>query len=303
MPKIAYVEKRFRQDTLVMIELCNRIVADYQAQGFDLTLRQLYYRLVAQGLLPNKQKEYKRLGRIISDARLAGLVDWDAIVDRTRQLQENSHWQSPQEIVKAAHRGFMIDRWANQPYRVEVWVEKDALIGVVGRVCRELDVSFFSCRGYTSQSSMWRASIRLSNSSLARSTSGLYHSGQRAYVIHLADHDPSGIDMTRDVQDRFGVFGSPVEVNRVALNQDQVERYDPPPNPAKLADSRAPDYIARYGYDSWELDALEPAVIADLIRENVLSVRDDLLWEIAIEREQGMKEQLDRAVAFIESED
>lgn len=284
MPLIEYVPKKFSKSSQAIIEQANEIIESYADQGFDLTLRQLYYQFVARDLIPNKQSEYKRLGSIVNDARLAGLIDWETIVDRTRNLQQNSHWSGPREIVEACAKQFQIDKWATQPTRVEVWIEKDALVGVIERVCRRNDVPFFSCRGYTSQSEMWAASQRLI---------GHIQNAQDVTIIHLGDHDPSGIDMSRDIQSRLELFvGSDIEVNRIALNMDQVTKYNPPPNPAKITDSRASSYIERFGHESWELDALEPAVLEHLIDDTIDEHRDDDLWDQAVEEQNEHKETL-----------
>lgn len=283
--RISYVPKKFGQGSLDIIRMANVICAEYQAQGLDITLRQLYYQFVARGYIPNKQSEYKRLGSIVNDARLAGLIDWDYIVDRTRNIRSMSHWENPAEIIRAVSRQFRHDKWAEQPTIVEVWVEKDALVGVLDSVCPGLDVAYFSCRGYTSQSEIWGAAQRL----------GAYmERGQDVVVVHLGDHDPSGIDMTRDIQDRMLMFGCDVNVERIALNMDQVGQYNPPPSPAKITDSRAADYIERF-HDpeiddpgqarSWELDALEPSVLDALITEQITSRVDMSLWAQREERE------------------
>lgn len=288
MPKIRYEAKTFRGSSLRLIEVANGIIDEYAARGFSLTLRQLYYQMVARGVLPNRDKQYKRLGSIINGARLAGLVDWDAIVDRTRNIRHNTHWDSPKSIVDAAIRGYQIDKWENQSHRIEVWVEKDALIGVVESACRPLDVAFFSCRGYTSASEMWAAGQRFADHA--------YFDRQTPVVIHLGDHDPSGIDMTRDIRERLALFsGVDVEVRRIALNMEQVEQYGPPPNPTKLTDSRAQGYIYEFGDDSWELDALEPAVLVELITEAVLSFRDEDAWDEEQEIERGHIAALQKA--------
>src|SRR6266550_3926958 len=121
MPKHCYVSRNFSASSVQVIEQANEIIATYTAQGYDLTLRQLYYQFVSRDLIPNRQSEYKRLGSIINDARLAGFIDWDAICDRTRELRDLAHWESPASIVKAVARQFRIDKWATQPHRVEVW--------------------------------------------------------------------------------------------------------------------------------------------------------------------------------------
>jgi hypothetical protein len=244
--------------------------------------------MVAQDLIPNKDKEYKRLGKIIADARMAGLIDWQAIEDRTRALRGNSHWDSPRHIMEVAVAGYMIDKWETQPCRVEVWIEKDALVGVIAGVCEELDLDYFSCRGYTSASEMWKAAMRMRR---------YIGDNQDMVVLHFGDHDPSGIDMTRDISERLDLLSyEAIEVHRVALNMDQVELYNPPPNPAKLTDSRVGAYILEYGRDSWELDALEPSVMVDLIRDQVLALRDDTPWQEALDREEEERAVLQDAL-------
>ncbi|MFJ5645786.1 hypothetical protein [Streptomyces sp. NPDC093223] len=285
MPRITYQPKTFRPATQQIIDVANRICAEYAEQGFDLTLRQLYYQFVARDLLPNKQSEYNRLGNIINDARLAGEMDWDYIVDRTRNLRDLAHWNSPSQIIDAVAAQYRTHRWAQQPHRVEVWVEKDALIGVIAKAAEAEDVPYFSCRGYTSQSELWAA---------ARRMIGYERAGQKPVVIHLGDHDPSGVDMTRDIADRMALFGASVKVDRIALNMEQVNRYEPPPNPAKLTDSRAGGYISRYGSSSWELDALDPTTLDRLIRSAVGQYRDQEQWDYDTEAMNAQRSTLAR---------
>lgn len=122
-----------------MIERVNSIVIEYDEQGYELTLRQVYYQLVARGFIPNNERSYKNLGNLINDGRLAGLIDWHSIVDRTRFIRRNSHWSTPQSVINSAKYSYMLNRWNDQPNYVEVWVEKDALIGIVSQVCKKLD--------------------------------------------------------------------------------------------------------------------------------------------------------------------
>ena len=255
------------------------------AKGFDLTLRQLYYQFVARDLLPNTMQSYNRLKGMMTKARMAGYVDWKAITDRTRNVAKNSHWENPGEIIRGAAYSFMVDRWEEQPNRVEVWIEKDALKGVISGICKQLDVPYFSCRGYTSISEMWKAGRRL-----MRTRKG----GQTPWIIHLGDHDPSGIDMTRDIDERLELFSEhTIQINRIALNMDQIEELDLPPNPAKLSDSRARGYIAEFGRSSWELDALDPQYMSDLIEAAVKKLRDPDIYEATRMREQAMRDKLD----------
>jgi hypothetical protein len=286
--KKQYVEINFRAQTLALIDRVNSIVDEYHGMGYDLTLRQVYYQLVARDVIPNNERSYKSIGNIISEGRLAGLIDWEAIVDRTRNLRRNSHWESPSDIIHSAAYSFAYDKWEGQEYYCEVWVEKDALVGVVGQICTRLDVPFFSCRGYVSQSEMWSAAQRL----LRRK-----QNGQRAVIIHLGDHDPSGIDMSRDIVDRLTTFEITPIYKRIALNKDQIERYNPPPNPTKLSDSRCHGYIQEHGYECWELDALRPNVIEELIDKEVSRYCDKDLFKDVKNREEAAKRVL-KEVAY-----
>ena len=282
--KIRYIKKRFSWASRRVISQANAIIQEYVGQGFNLTLRQLYYQFVARGLLENTQRSYKRLGNIIADGRNAGFVDWLAIEDRTRSVRSNVHWDSPVDILKSCAKQFHYDLWATQRHRVEVWIEKDALLGVFDQVCVDLDVSLFSCRGYTSQSEVWSAGRRM-----------MYNAkkGQIPVVLHFGDHDPSGVDMTRDTTDRLSLYADhSVEVNRIALTPDQVEKYQPPPNPAKITDSRYAKYVEIYGEESWELDAMSPQVLADLVEKHVKAYRDEQLWEKAVRRQNRAKKKL-----------
>ena len=283
-----FIIKKFRAATLEVIDQAVAIIKQYQAEGYDLTLRQLYYQFVARDLIPNHQKQYDRLGRIISDARLAGLIDWDAIVDRGRKLKgHKAHgWcvEGPGVALQDAARLYKEDVWVDQEWRIEVWVEKEALVGVLERVCNRYRVDYFACKGYVSQSALYEAGQRYLD----------YSDGeQKVLVVHLADHDPSGIDMTRDNLARLDMFSyGSIELIRIALNMDQVELYDPPPNPAKEDDSRFEDYWRIFGDKCWELDALEPSTIASLIEDAIEDRLNPDLMDEALAREKDNRRKI-----------
>lgn len=303
--KEAFVDKTFRADTLEVIELCEAVLEEYAKEGYDLTLRQLYYQMIARDLFPaswvdvqtgtkNNQKNYNRLGSIVNDARLAGLMDWDMIVDRVRSTERNSHWAHPGAILKASARWFAIDKWQDQPVHVEVMCEKQALEGVLLPVCEELDIGFTSNRGYTSQSFMYRKGKELARR---------LEEEKEVVILYLGDHDPSGLDMDRDVHERLRMFATKeffddldpeaVRLERIALTMPQIKKYQPPPNPAKTTDSRYAAYIRQHGDESWELDAIEPRALAKLVRRAVEALLDEDLWEQACEDERAMKEELE----------
>jgi hypothetical protein len=286
MSRIKYKNINLGDDKLWTIHQANIIMQAYEKQGLDLSLRQLYYQFVSKALLPNTLRSYKNLGNAIADGRLAGMIDWSHMSDRTRNVQEVSHWSNPADIIQTSADQFRIDKWGKQPNRIVVMVEKDALSGVIEPICRQLDVPFIACKGYMSLSEMHE----IAHDRLVPWEQG----GQQTYILHLGDHDPSGIDMSRDIQDRMATFESQVQLRRLALNMDQITQYSPPPNPAKLTDSRATDYVRKFGDESWELDALEPTVISDLIQAEVELLRDEKQWALAIAEEKRMRKELEK---------
>ena len=283
--KYTYVERNFSESSLGTITTVNSILDQYAHLGYDLSLRQLYYQMVARGYIENSDRSYKNLGSLVSDSRLAGYIDWNMIQDRGRETIMPPRWKDPAEIVAAAASQFAIDRWENQVNHIEVMVEKQALEGVLIPVCRETGVNFSANKGYSSSSTMYQTGRRVQLKLL---------DGKDVYILYLGDHDPSGIDMTRDVGDRVRLFAEDeqVEVMRLALNFDQIEILNPPENPAKTTDSRARAYIAEFGMSSWELDAIEPTALADLVRRAVESLRDEDLWRETLQREALMRAEL-----------
>lgn len=255
----AFKAIRFRPATRALIGHANGIIGEYQALGFTLTLRQLFYQFVARPALglANTFDDYKRLGRTVTDARRAGLIDWAAIEDRTRNVHRLPTWDEPSEIVSSCSEQYREDAWASQPYRPEVWIEKDALTGVIEDVSNALRAPYFSCRGNVSEPEMYAAGKRFAR---------VVRQGQVPIVLHLGDHDPNGVDMTRDIHERLKMFArQEIEVRRIALNLSQVTGL--PPNFAKENDSRYAAYVRQFGTtDCWELDALAPNVISGLVR-------------------------------------
>jgi hypothetical protein len=286
-----FKETNFTPKRREMIDLCNTIINNYLDQGLRLTLRQLYYQLVIRNVIPNREQSYKQVGNLLSDARLAGLVDWDAIEDRVRVPRRPQEFKNLDELVRAALYSYRLPRWDGQDYYIELWVEKDALSGVLAPLAREFHITLMVNRGYSSQSAMYEAANRF-----------IANSNGSGVLLYLGDHDPSGEDMVRDIRDRLEMMNAQVEVEKIALTMAQVEEYNPPPNPAKLSDSRAAGYIDKHGDSSWEVDALPPEVLQQLIREKVEEYLDHGLMDLVIKREERDKALLTAFVSGLSSE-
>jgi hypothetical protein len=286
--KESFRSKRFSDVSIDRINLCNEIIRDYTAQGLRLTLRQLYYQLVTRNAIRNVEREYKNLSTLVSDARLAGKMDWDAIEDRVRQPRQASEFAGLNELVDAALSAYRLPRWKGQKIYAELWVEKDALAGVLEPLAREFHVTLMVNRGYSSQSSMYESATRFKDS------------GKPGMLFYLGDLDPSGEDMVRDIDARLDLFGADVSVRKIALTLAQVRQYTPPPNPAKMSDPRATGYVAEFGNESWEVDALPPNVLAQIVRREFRAVIQKPAMDRIKEQEESDKERLRTALTALE---
>ena len=255
-----------------MILRVNDIVEDYQEQGFRLTTRQIYYQLVAGGHVPNTIQSYKTVADTINDGKLTGHIDWEAIEDRTRAFSRQQRWDNGAHILRAAIDGYHQDMWVGQDYRVFVLVEKEALIGVLEPTCRRFDVPLLAARGYPSGTVL----REFAESDLLPA----FEEGMTPIILHLGDHDPSGMDMSRDLDKRLELFcDESVTVRRIALNMDQVREVNPPPNPAKSTDARFAGYQKEFGDVSWELDALSPTYLANLLAGEIEQFITRGIWD------------------------
>jgi hypothetical protein len=293
MSKFRYEDRRFTPAAREVVDTADRICAEYAAQGYTLTLRGLYYQFIRRNAFPdsrmnaagtkNHQQNYKWLGDLVSDARVAGLIDWNHIEDTTRETSGgDGGWDDPADAIAAMERWYSIPHWPGQSSYLEVWVEKEALLDVVSRPASRWNVASMACKGNPSTSAVRLAAQRLRQ---------FEREGRKTEVIYLGDHDPTGLDISRDIQDRLTMFRSTAEVDRIALNFDQVTD-DLPPSPAKLTDSRAQGYIELYGDDTWELDALEPQVLDALVEEAILARLNRPLYEARVEEEERQKQVL-----------
>lgn len=294
MAKIKFRDIRMSKANKERLNMINEIIEEYQADNYVLTLRQLYYQLVSRDVIPNKQSEYAKLSTLLKEGRMAGIVDWGAIEDRLRTPSKPAAFDSPRDILEAAVNQYALPRQKGQPNYIEVWVEKDALSGVLSRVTRRYHIPILVCRGYSSVSAMFDSYQRFKEA---------HENGQSIRVLYLGDFDPSGEDMVRDIKERTLEFvrgdeklwkkaGFDFEIEKIALTMDQIRRYNPPPNPAKQTDPRAKDFIEKNGETSWEVDALKPEVLNRLLERAILKLINLDLYDFMVNAETADKEKL-----------
>ncbi len=277
-----------RQGSLDTLEFADGIIREYKRDhDLSLTLRQLHYVFVSRNLYENTQQNYKNLGALITKGRRAGLIDWDGIHDEGRSARRVFGPQTPYSLLRFIEDRLIVDPWQDQDNYVEVWIEKHGMAGTISSVCNKHRVTYLTCGGYLSSSEAYSGGKRFAHAA---------ERGKNCILIHLGDHDPSGLDMTRDNGQRaneYGGFMDGVEIRRIALNYDQVEQYNPPPNPAKMTDTRADEYIAEHGDSSWELDALPPNIIRDILDDAVNDcIADPDAWNESFQTEEERKKHL-----------
>jgi len=284
-----------------LVNAVNEILAGYSVQ---LTLRQVYYRLVAAGLIPNTRSNYNQLSNQLVKARESGDVSDSRFTDRSRQIEDVS-FDSPQQFIETC-RSTLKSRyvrrfWDSQPVYCEVWVEKDALSQVLAEAVYPFNTIVAPSRGYSSYTYLLEAAGRITR---------YCSDGKDAIILDFRDHDPSGFDMSRDLQNRLDKYcGWPdyvkaklakvkyerreVEVRRIALTYDQVKQYSLIPNPVKQADRRSNGYVSQYGDQCWELDAIEPNELITLCRTVVDSlIVDRDAWLAIKEQDKSEREAL-----------
>lgn len=259
--KQAYgVQKRITKKRRQLIESIDAIASEYSAQGMRITVRQVYYQCVSRGIMPNSKKEYEKISDLVADGRMAGLIDWDAIEDRTRYKRANAHWDSPQEIIRAAAKQYRIDTRATQPNYVEAWVEKDSLVSILEQTCSRLDVPCFSCRGFPSITALHEAAER-------------FRDKENAIILYAGDHDPSGLKIPQVITERFADFEVNVQLHRIGLTLEQIRELDLPSFPAKQSDNNFKEYFMNTGLtESWELDALSPDTLSAMFENAINSL-------------------------------
>jgi hypothetical protein len=283
-----------------VVEATRRILEEY---SYRLTVRQVYYRLISPPyqLFPNTATNYKTFDKILTKARERKEVDWKKIEDRARSIlggEKQPIFSSEEQYVDWLFQllnetYYDKSHWDDQPNHVEVWVEKDALSTLFERAVKQYRLVVFPSRGYSSYTKVMEALER-------------FPEQKNVIILHFGDHDPSGLDMSRDLSSRLEGYSDTNDgglvVKRIALGIEQVRELALPPNPTKKADSRAREYTAKYGDECWELDAVPPDTLAQWIRDAVEREIDSSAWKETQERVKGERERIRRALEQASSE-
>ena len=256
---------------------------------WPLTVRTIHYRMAQSNPPPlrnthprydtgpyrNDDDSYGDLSDLLCRGRIAGLVEWESIVDETRPVSVWRKWPEVGAYVREQFDGFLAtyrrDLLQSQTEHIELVCEKMTVQGIADRVAHPLCVNTMIGRGFSSVTARYELAQRFVRSGK-----------ERLLLLVVSDHDPEGeciaTNLVASLTDEFGI-DKPIEARRVALTRDQVDRFGLlPAGKVKRKSSRAPAFVRKFGDNVYELEALEPAELEDLIRDALLAVIDhDLL--------------------------
>lgn len=282
-----------------VIEHIKEITDEYASEGYVLTLRQLHYQLVKSNWIVNHDSAYKKLGNILDDCKYAGIIDWDNIEDRGRLPYIPYYVNDVEDALNDTIEQYRIDRQRGQEDYIELWTEKDALSAILKRSTEKYHIQLVVNKGYTSSSAIYRAYQRCVSQ---------ISKGKTVTILYFGDHDPSGLDMIRDIRERLefmlreGDHYSDLFHDReiedwfkvlpIGLTMEQIKKYKLPPNPTKLTDSRANKYIKKYGKICWEVDALNPKTLTSIIETNIQKIIDIDQYHLMLNEEAAGSEEL-----------
>jgi hypothetical protein len=271
--KWSWTDKRLRQADDVL-GIANGLV-DYH----PLTLRQIFYQLVAAGKRKNTRSRYNDLSKLVTNMRVDGMLGWDIIDDRVRRVSDKRGYEDAGEYAKQV--GDFLGRYQRclvqgQEFYLETWCEKDALSQIFEEIAWSYCIRHATCRGFDSATALWKFAER-ARTALSR--------GQQPVLLYFGDFDPSGLaagDATQQsLLERYGLRA--ISFVRVALNQEQIEEFHLPHafEAVKATDTRTKRFVERFGeYGACELDAIHPKLLREMTVEAIESYLDmGLFWE------------------------
>jgi hypothetical protein len=291
MAKIKLEDRTIHKKSMNIINAAN-IYLDSLPAGVGVSVRHVYYKLVGT-YFPNTNEQYAKFTTLMRNARMAGLVDWDRIVDNTRGLTMQTTWDHPQQLFNALVPSWRMDLWTTQPTRVVVAYEKDAMTPIIAAPCLDLRVPYVSLRGFSSITE-----IR----NMADTFKRWQQRGQDVTILFLGDLDPSGIEIPKKLAEYLELFcGFQVPVVRIGVTKDQIDELDMTHTKmtVKRTDTRAPAFKAEHGHWAYELDTLPYDYVQTLVRDAIQGYINKPLWAAAEAKQRAGRVVIDAALYAI----
>lgn len=290
-------ENRFNAKSKIKLQHIQKIIDE----AGIVSVRQLHYALSVAELAPNTKGSYQAASRLCTLGRYAGILDWDAIEDGTRGAYKTTSWENVDQAIQNTLENYRKDRWKDSPYYVEVWVEKRTMINLFYFITNKYDVHLISGGGFNSASAIWEAVRRL-----------MPKQKKKIIILYYGDFDPSGDFMNEDVENRLKEFGLDVKVNRILLNLKHIDEYDLKPSfevkskkkngevyDKLKADPRAKRFIEKYGkLRQVEIEAMNPAILKNIIEENILLYFDEKLNSKVIRQEKKEIREIENLLGY-----
>ncbi len=276
-------KRGMQKNSLALIEQVQKIIDSYD---FALTLRQIYYQLVAKQVFSNVQANYRKLSRVCVVGRDEGILPEEAFADRLRAVDKPGAWLDLNKFMETVRRSYNKDKWDNQPKYLEIWTEKDALRSVLTNVTYQYDVSLMVARGQLSRTAVYEASNRYKAKS-----------DKKCYLYYCGDFDPSGLSIYNSIKERLEAFGIFIHYERIALTKGQIEKYKLPSDPGKQSDPNYKKFVSIYGSDMVvELDSLPPDILRKIIEDCILQNIDQGLLAQVQEKEIEEQDKLNKFI-------
>jgi hypothetical protein len=282
------MDHSFMGSNRVKLDLIQDIIKEYRDNRLVLTLRQVHYQLVSKNLIENNDKEYRSLSNLLANARLAGVIDWNSIVDRNRESRIPYYENDITDSIERTLRCYRLDRMKNQDVYIEVMIEKMAIYEIVKQVTDAYSITLTGNKGNCSVTVLYDCANRLKKACAE---------GKYCIILYIGDHDPSGLMMIDSICNQLSLMCVPnFEFRPIALTQEQALQYNLPVNPVKMSDKNSPNYIEKYGKAAWECDALPTKVMQDILRMEILSCIDCDKYQDMLDQEENEKKELSEII-------
>lgn len=281
-----YIKRGMQKKSLEFLALVQKILDDYD---FPLTIRQIFYQMVARQYFPKEERYYKKVSRLCVKGRDIGLLPEDKFDDRTRILDKQSVWLNLNSFMGTVKVSYHKNKWLGQSKFIEIWSEKDALRSVISKITYKYGVGLMIARGQYPRTGIYHTALRFRA-----------NADKESYLYYVGDYDPSGLSIPNSIKKRLEDFDIYCKFERIGLTQDQIDKYKLPFGKAKKSDKNYKRFVEITGSDRvTELDALPPDVLRSIIEEAITKNIDWELWNPIQEKEEIEQVGLDK---FIDKE-